>query len=34
MAEDEERERLALEWSEGVIGDVAADLPDPLICSI
>jgi siroheme synthase (precorrin-2 oxidase/ferrochelatase) len=28
MAEDEERERAAHEWSEGLIGDVAGDSPD------
>jgi len=28
MAADEEREREALAWSEGVIGDVARDEPD------
>jgi predicted CopG family antitoxin len=28
MASDEERERAAHEWSEGVIGDVAGDRPD------
>ena len=29
MAADEEREREAHEWSEGVIGDVAGDPPRP-----
>ena len=28
MALDAEREREALEWSEGLIGDLAADRPD------
>ncbi len=28
MALDTERERDALEWSEGVIGDIATDRPD------
>jgi len=28
MAMDEERERVAHEWSEGLIGDVARDQPD------
>jgi len=29
MAADEEREREAHEWSEGLVGDVAGDPPRP-----